>query len=113
MTTILSLLHKNYLDLPFTSPEVLLAIQDLKSNKPPERAAYWTNVIKKFKHLLLELTTICNNLTLEDKIPKSWTEAHIIVIPTKDKDPARVESYRPISLLNNDAIFLPPLWLNA
>lgn len=48
-------------------------------------------------------------------MPKTWSEARIIVFSKPGKDPSRVESYRPISLLNHDAkIFASVMarWLN-
>lgn len=49
------------------------------------------------------LITNCNNLYSVGAVPKSWLEYRIIVIPKKDKDSTKVESYGPISLLNHDA----------
>lgn len=36
------------------------------------------------------------------KIPSSWTEARIVVIPKQDKDAVLPQDYRPIFLLNSD-----------
>ena len=42
----------------------------------------------------------------EGKIPNSFCEATITLIPKPDKDASKTESYRPISLMNIDAKIL-------
>lgn len=51
------------------------------------------------------LTKLCNDLLSGGRLPPSWAESRIIVIPKKDRDPLNMESYRPISLLNVDEKF--------
>lgn len=49
-------------------------------------------------------------------MPKSWAETCIIVIPKKDHDPVKVESYQPISLINHDVKIFTSIivkWLNS
>ena len=36
----------------------------------------------------------------EGKLPKSFCEANITLIPKPDKDPTKKENYRPLSLMN-------------
>lgn len=45
----------------------------------------------------------CNVALILDKIPETWKEARIIVLPKLGKDPKEVGTYRPISLLNHEA----------
>lgn len=35
-------------------------------------------------------------------VPHTWKEAKAILIPKPNKDPKRIDSYRPIALLNTD-----------
>lgn len=99
----LSSAHKDFLDSPITSTEVLGAIRSLKPGKAPGRDGLPAEFYKRFGDLLMEpLLDLGTDLYSNGAMPKSWAVTRIIVIPKKDRDPARVGSYRPISLINHD-----------
>lgn len=58
---------------------------------------------KIFKHIITPLLKSCFNYILgRGKIPVSWNQALIAVIPKSGKDKTECSSYRPISVLNID-----------
>lgn len=86
-----------------TEEELDKAISRLKTNKSPGPDGFSSEWYKVFRtELKPYLLHIFNKALKEGKIPPTWKEATITVIPKDGKDQLECGSFRPISILNID-----------
>ena len=81
------------LNRPKTSTEIDIVIRNLPANKSPGPDGFTAEFYQKFRE----------ELTPEGKLPNSFYEATITLIPKPDKDDTKKENYRQISRMNIDA----------
>lgn len=88
------------LEEPIQLKEVIEAINSLKQNRAPGNDGLTGEFYKKFQEQLgTRLQRLFSACLIRNRIPNSWLEARIVVIPKLDRGPVILQDYRPISLL--------------
>ena len=80
------------LNRPITSEEIELVIKNLLTNKGPRLDGFPGEFYQIFKAELIPiLLKLFQNIETEGKLPNSFYEARITLIPKLDKDPTKKE----------------------
>ena len=86
------------LNRPITSTKIKTVIGNYPTNKSPGSDGFTAEFYQKFREELIPiLLKFLQKIAEEGKLPNSFYEATITLIPKPDKDTTKKENYMPIS----------------